>query len=121
MQMLCIKGSHSLFFFFWLYKIEILLYRSVYVYETSFWRLKPQLLPPYTTSIYTCRITTAPRLHSGHIVLNGLALFGYIFGLLVSFHNINFFFFRNFIIPLIIIISKCSLMLINCSSLIVTT
>ena len=47
---------------------------------------------PHTPSTYTCRMTTAPRLHGGHIVLNGLALFGYIFGLLVSFHNINFFF-----------------------------
>ena len=41
---------HFFFFYFILYKIEILLYHnlSVYVCETPSWRLEPRPLPPHT-------------------------------------------------------------------------
>ena len=39
---------------------------SVYVCEISFWRLEPWPLPLHLTSIYTCRVTTALRMHGDH-------------------------------------------------------
>ena len=65
------KHATIKFFFFFGYKTKFLLQPnlSVYVCESPSWRLESRPLPPTSYSIYTCRMTAAPRVRDGHATI----------------------------------------------------